>query len=213
MLGRVIGADIRLECAYASDLPLVLADAGMLEQVLLNLVVNGRDAMPKGGSLCIATSSVHFSNGVLRAHPEARPGRFVCITVRDTGIGIKPEFLSRIFDPFFTTKEIGKGTGLGLATVYGIVKQHQGWVEVQSETGKGTIFEVFLPASDAVAGATNQNAAPERLPAGNERILLVEDDEKVRLLASRLLADHGYTFGKLIRPRSPLSSGKRTHLR
>jgi CheY-like chemotaxis protein len=149
--------------------------------------------MAKGGSLSIATASVHFSTGVVRTHPEARPGHFVTFSVRDTGTGIKLEILSRIFEPFFTTKEVGKGTGLGLATVYGIVKQHQGWVEVQSEQGKGTVFEIFLPASEATAGTSGQRTGAEKLPGGKERILLVEDDEKVRLLASRLLADYGYT--------------------
>jgi len=193
MIGRVIGADVRLECAYALDLPPVLADAGMIEQVLLNLVVNARDAMPKGGTLSIATGSAQFANGAVRAHPEARPGSFVFFNVRDTGTGIASEHLARIFEPFFTTKEVGKGTGLGLATVYGIVKQHEGWVQVQSEVGKGTVFEIYLPKAEAPPGAVVQTVGLEKLPDGNERILLVEDDEKVRLLASRLLMDYGYT--------------------
>ncbi len=193
MLGRVIGADVRLECGYAADLPWVFADAGMIEQVLLNLVVNARDAMPRGGALSINTGSVNFANGVLRAHPEARPGSFVYFSVRDTGTGIAPEHVNRIFEPFFTTKEVGKGTGLGLATVYGIVKQHEGWIELQSAVGKGTVFQIFLPVAEIAGGAAAEAAGSEKLPGGNEGILLVEDDERVRLLTGRLLMDFGYT--------------------
>ena len=137
MLKRVVREDIHLECRYAAQLPFVQADPGMLEQVLLNLVVNARDAMPKGGQLLIATEGATVTEARARTNREARAGEFACLTVSDTGTGIAPEHLPRIFEPFFTTKEVGKGTGLGLATVYGIVKQHQGWIEVASRLGEG----------------------------------------------------------------------------
>ena len=125
----------------------------MIEQVLLNLVVNSRDAMPQGGRVVIRVTVTEVDARHLDQHPEGRPGRFVCLSVRDTGCGIAPDNLRRIFEPFFTTKEVGKGTGLGLATVYGILKQHHGWVEVESELGKGAVFKVFLPWNDSVGRA------------------------------------------------------------
>ena len=122
---------------------MVEADAGMMEQVLLNFAVNARDAMPKGGQLAMRIAIVDVNGDYVRHHPEARRGAFVCVSTTDTGCGIAPENLPRIFEPFFTTKEVGKGTGLGLATVYGIVKQHQGWIEVESRLGKGTTFRIL----------------------------------------------------------------------
>src|SRR5579859_2450285 len=146
MLKRLIGEHIELQCQCAAPLPFVEGDAAMLEQVLVNLVVNARDAMPAGGLIHIATDSLNLDTESAKTNPEARAGDFVCLTIRDTGTGIPPEHLPRIFEPFFTTKEPGKGTGLGLATVYGIVKQHQGWIEVSSLLGKGTAFTILLPA-------------------------------------------------------------------
>jgi signal transduction histidine kinase len=192
MLHRVIREDIHLECRYADQGPFVQADPGMLEQVLLNLVVNARDAMPTGGSLQIATERVRFAPADARAHPEARAGDFACLSVSDAGTGIAPELLPRIFEPFFTTKEPGKGTGLGLATVYGIVKQHQGWVEVASRVGEGTIFKIFLPAISTPA-ATETAAGPEaELRGGSETILLVEDEFSVRMITRRVLESFHY---------------------
>ena len=146
MLARTIREDIRLECLYADPLPFVQADPGMLEQVLVNLVVNARDAMPHGGHLRIATEKRSLEAANAQANPEARAGEFVCLSVSDSGAGIAPEHLSRVFEPFFTTKAPDRGTGLGLATVYGIVKQHQGWIELSSQLGAGTRFNIFLPA-------------------------------------------------------------------
>jgi two-component system cell cycle sensor histidine kinase/response regulator CckA len=159
MLARTIREDIRLECLYADQLPFIQADPGMLEQVLLNLVVNARDAMPQGGHLHIATEQRSRSAADAQANPEARAGEFVCLSVSDTGTGIAPEHLRRIFEPFFTTKEPDKGTGLGLATVYGIVKQHQGWIELSSQLGAGTRFGIFLPAIAAPVPTTGAHAA------------------------------------------------------
>ena len=192
MLKRVIGEHIVLQCCYAEDLPSVDADVGMIEQILINLIVNARDAMPQGGSIVITTEAISLDVSRVDSHPEAQPGEFVCITVGDTGMGIYPEYLPRIFEPFFTTKEAGKGTGLGLATVYGIVKQHQGWIEVSSQLGSGTTFKIFLPAG---APGVKQKLAPQMKasPAvGHEKILLVEDDADVRMVARDVLEASGY---------------------
>ena len=191
MLKRLIREDIRLECVYAEQLPFVEADSGMLEQVLLNLVVNARDAMPNGGRLRIRTESASVDTPYALAHPEARSGEFITLRVSDTGTGIAQENLDRIFEPFFTTKEPGKGTGLGLATVYGIVKQHKGWIEVQSQVGKGTTFTVFLPAVPAPAKAVAGTGGVE-LRGGTETILLVEDDYAVRSITRRMLENFNY---------------------
>jgi signal transduction histidine kinase len=150
-LERLIGAQIVLQCHYARDLPAVNTDPGMIGQILVNLIVNAREAMPQGGHIVIATESISLDAAYVETHSEARPGEFVCLTVSDTGTGIYPEYLPRIFEPFFTTKEAGKGAGLGLAIVYGIVKQHHGWVVVSSQLGKGAAFKIFLPAQASVA--------------------------------------------------------------
>ena len=161
MLPRMLGEHIALETCYRPDLPTISADTGMIEQIVMNLVVNSRDAMPKGGKLLIADFRRRNRRGRTSRHnPEARAGEFVCLSVTDTGSGMERKVLQRIFEPFFTTKEIGKGTGLGLATVYGIVKQHQGWVEVESEVGVGTTFKIFLPVAMAEAAVTPA-AAPK----------------------------------------------------
>lgn len=193
MLQRILGEDITLQSRYAPGLPRVQADSGMIEQVLLNLAVNARDAMPSGGRLTIATSSEILDEDAVRDHPDASPGRWICLSLSDTGCGIAPENLSRIFEPFFTTKEIGKGTGLGLATVYGIVRQHRGWIEVASEMGKGTVFSIYLPVPDRSPAERPASVGSLDLPRGNELILVVEDEPSVRLLASHLLQRCGYS--------------------
>ncbi|HEV2390728.1 MAG TPA: GAF domain-containing protein [Verrucomicrobiae bacterium] len=192
MLKRIIGEDIQLQCTYAARLPAIRADAGMIEQVLVNLVVNARDAMPKGGQLVIATESAAFTEDSLSSHAEARPGQFAVLTVRDSGTGIAPEHLPRIFEPFFTTKVAGKGTGLGLATVYGIVAQHQGWLDVNTQPGVGSTFRVFLPGVDAPVTQPQEEPTQTKPPGGTETILLVEDDDSVRALTLRILEKHGY---------------------
>jgi signal transduction histidine kinase len=192
MLKRIIGEDIELRCNSGERLPFVQADVGMIEQVLVNLVVNARDAMPRGGQLVIATESVRFGPGYTRNNPEAHEGNFVCLSVSDTGIGISPDHLPHIFEPFFTTKGPGKGTGLGLATVYGIVKQHQGWVEVVSQVGVGTTFKILLPALEVPLISEPAEPVETKPQGGNETILVVEDDEAVRSLTRRLLEGFGY---------------------
>ena len=164
MLGRLLGEDIALQMRFSDQPAVTQADSSMFEQVLMNLSVNSRDAMPRGGILSISVGICEVDAGQIRQFAEARSGRFVCLTHSDTGMGIPPENVGRIFEPFFTTKELGKGTGLGLATVYGIVKQHKGWIEVESELGKGTTFRIFLPASsDPITSfRSSQPAGPRR---------------------------------------------------
>jgi PAS domain S-box-containing protein len=193
MLNRVISENIDLQCHYAASLPYVQADTGMMEQVILNLVVNARDAMPEGGQLRVATEQLTLDETHARVNPAARAGEFVCLLVSDTGTGIAPEVLPRIFEPFFTTKDIGKGTGLGLATVYGIVQQHQGWIEVSSQVGEGSAFKVFLPAIPAPAGLAAAAEVGAQARGGTETILLVEDEHSVRVTTRRVLESKGYT--------------------
>jgi CheY-like chemotaxis protein len=162
----------------------------MLDQVLLNLAINARDAMPQGGQLTISTGEIVVNEKLAERHPDAAPGRYVSLTVRDTGSGISPEVLPHIFEPFFTTKAVGKGTGLGLATVFGIVKQHHGWLRLRSELGKGTTFEIFIPASTVAAPA--EGLVPASPRAGNETILLAEDEPGLRLLSRIALERFGY---------------------
>jgi PAS domain S-box-containing protein len=192
MLGRLIGEHIDLRFDGKAGLPSVAADAGMLDQVIMNLVVNARDAMPNGGRIAISTSVVHFDEDAIGEGSEQRAGDFLCLTVADTGCGMDEETLKRIFDPFFTTKELGKGTGLGLATVHGIVAQHNGWVKVESTPGQGTIFHVFLPAVAGGAEEIVPELGSSQMPGGKETLLVVEDDRGVRRLLVQMLRAFGY---------------------
>src|ERR1022692_1919418 len=193
MLRRVIGEHIELKWRPATSLPQMEGDPGMLEQVLLNLAVNARDAMPKGGELLVQTEAVTLTSDQAKSHPDARPGEFVRLTVRDTGCGIPPEILPRIFEPFFSTKEAGQGTGLGLATVFGIVKQHLGWVEVGSKMDGGTSFKVYLGGCSRSKASADSQALLPLIRGGTESILVVEDEPSLRSLARRLLQRLGYT--------------------
>jgi PAS domain S-box-containing protein len=193
LLGRTLGEDVRMIARCAGDLPPVLADRGSIEQVLLNLCVNARDAMAQGGLLEIDASPVRIDKAHVRGQPQARVGRFVRITVSDTGCGIAPEHLPRIFEPFFTTKPVGAGTGLGLATVYAILKQHEGWIEVESTVGRGSVFRAYVPVSteQPVAVARGRSGSRKKLGAG-EMVLLVEDELSVRRFVEALLVKNGF---------------------
>ncbi len=192
MLERLLGPQTRISSDLSPALPLALADAGMIEQAIVNLSVNARDAMPQGGKMSIATQGIHLDETQAKRHPEARPGEFVSLTVSDTGVGIPPENLARLFEPFFTTKQAGKGTGFGLAIVYAIVKQHQGWVEVSSRVGSGTTFTLFLPVLLGPVEAAEGAYPPAVLRGGSETILVVEDESTIRLLTRRTLEAYGY---------------------
>jgi PAS domain S-box-containing protein len=192
MLRRLIGENINLEFSGAARSFWIEADPGMIEQAVMNLVVNARDAMPKGGRVTLHTGCAELDETTAARHPESRPGRFVCLQVSDTGCGMDAETMRHIFEPFFTTKAPGKGTGLGLATVYGIVKQHQGWVELQSTVGQGTTFSIFLPLCEQPENPETTGAQPTVLPRGSETLLFVEDDHSVRNTVTRMLRRLGY---------------------
>jgi signal transduction histidine kinase len=185
MVNRIIGEDITVRCQLAENLPPIQADVGMINQVLLNLIVNAKDAMPGGGSLFIETEVINLSD--IRDHPEGRPGKFVRLTIRDTGSGIPPEILPRIFEPFFTTKDVGKGSGMGLAMVYGVIQQHEGWVEVKSRPGEGAAFMIYLPVNLLASGDWNASLSK---PVGSiNKVLLVEDDPDARKFVRTVLED------------------------
>ena len=191
LLKRLIGEHITLETEFAPACAPVLADPGMMEQAIMNLAVNSRDAMPNGGRLRLQTLVLDLAPADLAGHPNAQPGPAVCLRVTDTGAGVDPAHLPHIFEPFFTTKEVGKGTGLGLATVFGIVEQHQGWIEVASRLNEGASFSLYFPR----AGKVDDAPAPalfEQPVNGSEHILLVEDEVSVRTLLHHILERHGY---------------------
>src|SRR5450432_665935 len=191
MLGRLVGEDVSLTSIPGASLGRVEGDPGAIDQVIMNLAINARDAMPVGGKLTIETANVVLDKEYAAGHLGAKPGSYVMLSISDTGTGMDKATMGRIFEPFFTTKEMGKGTGLGLSTVFGIVQQSGGSVWVTSELGKGTTFKVYLPRVDAVAEALRPLKAPTTL-RGSETILLVEDEQQVRDIAREILRRHGY---------------------
>jgi PAS domain S-box-containing protein len=193
MLTRLLGEDVSLVVRLDPALGRVRGDPSQLEQVVMNLAVNARDAMPAGGQLAIETANVDLDEGFAREHYPARPGRYVLLAVSDTGTGMTAEVQAHLFEPFFTTKEKGKGTGLGLATVYGIVKQSGGFIWVYTEVGRGTTFKIYLPRVDAPAEPPAESAAAAAALRGSETILLAEDEAPVRAVARQVLERYGYT--------------------
>jgi two-component system cell cycle sensor histidine kinase/response regulator CckA len=193
MLRRLIGEDIELIIEAGPDLAAVKADAGQIEQVVMNLALNARDAMPDGGRLTIETRAGILDEEACRAVSDAKPGQCVCLSVADTGTGIEKDVLRHIFEPFYTTKPTGQGTGLGLSVVYGVVRQHEGRIEVRSDPGQGCVVQICLPAVAGEAEEQIQEKVAALDVRGNgERILLVEDEEGVRSLAARALASKGF---------------------
>jgi len=192
MLRRLLGEDIDLLTVSHSAVGNVKADLSQIEQVLLNLAVNARDAMPNGGTLTVETSNVELDESYAGLRFEIAPGSYVLMAITDNGTGMTPEVLARLFEPFFTTKEEGKGTGLGLATCHGIVKQSGGHIGVYSEVGCGTTFKVYLPRVEEDAEQIVQHEEPGETPSGNETVLLVEDEPMLRELGETVLQDLGY---------------------
>ncbi len=193
MLRRIIGEDIEIVTRLAETIPRVKADPGQIEQVIMNLVVNARDAMPDGGTITVVTEKVSLDRDEAAIISEAHPGHFVRLSVEDTGTGIDPQVIEHIFEPFFTTKKVEEGTGLGLSTVYGIVKQHGGWINAYSEPGQGSVFKVYLPAFDVGTGWETDETGSREPPRGaGEKILVVEDEKGVRDFISRAFRQYGY---------------------
>jgi CheY-like chemotaxis protein len=193
VLKTAVRRSIELTLEFDNDLWLVSADATQIKQVLMNLCMNARDAMPKGGRVNISASNLHVSSGALHGfHGEIPAGSYIRLSVADNGTGIPPEVLEKIFDPFFTTKEVGKGTGLGLSTIAGIVRNHEGFIQVESEPGKGTTFHIYLPAIDAPAMASKQLATDDSPAGQGEVVLVIDDDEGIRYIAEKILEAHGY---------------------
>ncbi len=204
MLRRLIGEDVVLAAVLAPSLAAVRADPSQLQQILMNLAVNARDAMPQGGRLTIETRNISLDEAYGATHPEIRPGAYVMVAVSDTGIGMDAQTKARIFEPFFTTKEPGKGTGLGLAVVHGIVKQSGGHIDVYSEVGTGTAFKIYLPAVKERLPSSKSFHGLQSMPRGTETILLVEDEDAVRALARHVLGSCGYTVLEAVNGREAI---------
>ncbi|MGA6992385.1 MAG: PAS domain S-box protein [Candidatus Deferrimicrobiaceae bacterium] len=192
LISKVVGENIEIRTFLGENLPVIRADVGQIEQVVMNLILNSRDAMPNGGQVTIETGLMNLDDGYVRYHPYMIVGSYVILTVSDTGVGMDAKTQERVFDPFFTTKTPDKGTGLGLSMVYGIVKQHKGFIHLYSEPGKGTTFKVYLPPSEGAPDEIKPVKTSEIL-GGTETILLGEDDETIRKLVARTLRDNGYT--------------------
>jgi two-component system, cell cycle sensor histidine kinase and response regulator CckA len=193
LLGRLIGEDVELTFTPDPALGFARVDPGQFEQAVINLAVNARDAMPGGGQLAVESRNAELDAGYAKRHPEVRPGRYVLVTLRDTGHGMDEATQARLFEPFFTTKEPGKGTGLGLAMVYGFVKQSGGHLEVESAVGCGTTVRIYLPRAETTAPSAKPPPSHPQMPTGTETVLLVEDEESVRELSRLILQSSGYT--------------------
>jgi PAS domain S-box-containing protein len=211
MLQRLIGENVAIQIQLKTPRIWLEADQSMMEQVLINLVVNARDAMPQGGKLLITTRLKHLESNFSVEHPQGREGCFACVEVADTGCGMSPEVISHLFEPFFTTKEVGKGTGLGLAAIYGVIQQHQGWIEVESEVGKGSTFRYFLPASEKPAEAPASAAPPTGSPGGKETILVVEDESALRVMVRGILKRYGYRVLEAANGQEALQLAEKNH--
>ena len=209
MLKRVIGEDIELRTVSDRSLGTVKADRSQIEQVIMNLIVNARDAMPNGGRLTIETANVVVDEAFARRHRPQKPGPYVRLSVRDTGIGMDAETQARIFEPFFTTKEVGKGTGLGLSTAYGVMRQSGGHIWASSQLGQGTTFEIYLPVVNETARNEKPGVGPENLARGKETILLVEDEEVLRELTRDLLVGNGYAVLEAESPQKAIQIASR----
>jgi CheY-like chemotaxis protein len=193
MLSRLLGDGVALHFEIAPHLPPILADPDMFQQIMVNLVVNARDAMSSGGQLTIRANESIFSPSDIPAKSERKPGQYVRVSVTDTGSGMDTAIISRLFEPFFTTKEIGKGTGWGLATVHGMVNQHHGWIEVESKIGHGTTFDIYFPATDQILEKPGVAADLPDMFGGKETVLVVEDEFVLRELVREILSQQGYT--------------------
>ncbi|MFQ5509924.1 MAG: ATP-binding protein [Leptospirillia bacterium] len=193
MLGRIIGENVEVKTELDEDAWPILADTGSMDQVIMNLVINARDAMPEGGELIIRTQNTTFTEDDLHGHPGVAAGKYLCLSVEDTGIGMDDEVRERIFDPFFTTKGLAEGTGLGMSVVHGVIEQHKGWIDVDSTPGVGTTFRVYFPADDTVRAADDTDASLSiHTPVEEGRVLLVEDDDSLRKFADIALSRDGY---------------------
>jgi two-component system, cell cycle sensor histidine kinase and response regulator CckA len=191
-LQQLLGQEVDIRISPAMGAKMVRADAGQIEQVIVNMANNARSAMPNGGRLTLETANVSFDAQTIGRYPELKPGDYVMLAIADTGTGMKADVQARIFEPFFSTKGLGQGTGLGLSTCYGIIKQSGGHISVYSELGRGATFKIYLPQVDQMPKAAVASVNPEAMPRGGETILLVEDDPALREMASDLLSRLGY---------------------
>jgi CheY-like chemotaxis protein len=206
MLKRIVGENITVHLHYSATPAGVLADSTMIEQVLLNLVVNARDAMPEGGMVEIETHLCTVTEEAAKAVEDAKPGEYVCLSIRDTGSGMSPAVQARLFEPFFTTKDVGKGTGMGLSVVHGIVRQHQGWIEVETAPNRGSLFRIYMPYVALPAGQpADTPVVSTPIPVGSETILLVEDEPPLRNIMRTFLQDLGYQVIEAASGRSALT--------